>query len=212
MRLSQLFENERMREIVVMPGGFHPFHAGHYALYQSIVERFPNAEVYVAATDAKTERPFPFDAKQKLATIAGVPANRFIQVKSPFSAESYLPLTANPENTALIFVRSEKDMDQHPMPGDPTKLVSRGPRKGLPPYILEYDGNPKPMTDHAYMTYMPTVDFRVGNTPMRSATEIRTAWANANDEQRQMIAASLYPNATASQQKRAYEIIDRILG
>jgi len=34
-----------MHKIVVMPGGFHPFHAGHYALYKSAVEAFPDAEV-----------------------------------------------------------------------------------------------------------------------------------------------------------------------
>lgn len=212
MRLSQILENEEMKKIMVMPGGFHPFHAGHYALYKSIVEAYPDADVYVAATDAKTERPFPFDAKRKLATIAGVPTSRFIQVTSPFSADQYLPLTPDPNNTALIFVRSEKDMDQHPMPGDPNKLVSRGPRKGLPPYILAYDGNPKPMTEHAYITYMPTVDFQVGNTTVRSATELRAMWANATDEQKQLITMHLYPDASASKQKQAYEIIDGILG
>ena len=35
-----------MKQIVIMPGGFHPFHAGHYALYKSALENFPNADVF----------------------------------------------------------------------------------------------------------------------------------------------------------------------
>ncbi len=76
-----------MRNIVIMPGGFHPFHAGHAALYQSAVEAFPNADVYVAATNDTKTRPFPFAIKEKLAKLAGVAQGHFIQVKSPFKAE-----------------------------------------------------------------------------------------------------------------------------
>jgi cytidyltransferase-like protein len=61
-----------MKKLVVMPGGFHPFHAGHLALYQSAKKAFPDAEVYVAATNDQSERPFPFALKEKLAKLAGV--------------------------------------------------------------------------------------------------------------------------------------------
>ena len=76
-----------MKQLVILPGGFHPYHAGHYALYQSAVEAFPGADVYVAATADTSTRPFPFELKQKLAKLAGVPADRFVQVKSPFRAQ-----------------------------------------------------------------------------------------------------------------------------
>jgi hypothetical protein len=56
-----------MKQLVIMPGGFHPFHAGHAALYQSAVEAFPGADVYVAATNDTSTRPFPFPVKEKLA-------------------------------------------------------------------------------------------------------------------------------------------------
>ena len=58
-----------MKKIVIMPGGFHPFHAGHLALYKSAVKAFPDADVYVAASDSQKERPFPFKVKEKLAPI-----------------------------------------------------------------------------------------------------------------------------------------------
>ena len=73
-----------MKKIVIMPGGFHPFHAGHLALYKSAVKAFPDADVYVAASDSQKERPFPFKVKEKLAQVAGIPAGKFVQVKSPF--------------------------------------------------------------------------------------------------------------------------------
>ena len=76
-----------MSMIVVMPGGFHPFHAGHYALYQSAKKAFPNAQLYVAATNDQSTRPFPFALKEKLATLAGVEKGHFIQVKSPFQVK-----------------------------------------------------------------------------------------------------------------------------
>ena len=73
-----------MKKLVIIPGGFHPFHAGHKALYDKAVETFPSADVYIAASDDRSERPFPFVIKKKLAQLAGVPPHRFIQVKSPF--------------------------------------------------------------------------------------------------------------------------------
>lgn len=75
-----------MKQVVIMPGGFHPFHAGHAALYRSARESFPGADVYVAATDDTSTRPFPFQVKEKLAQLAGVDKGRFMRVKSPFQA------------------------------------------------------------------------------------------------------------------------------
>ena len=74
-----------MSTVVVMPGGFHPFHAGHMALYNSALKAFPDADVYVAATNDTKTRPFPFAVKEKLAKVAGVPSGHFVQVKSPFN-------------------------------------------------------------------------------------------------------------------------------
>jgi phosphopantetheine adenylyltransferase len=71
-----------MSTIVIMPGGFHPFHAGHAALYQSAVKAFPNAEVFVAATNDTSNRPFPFAIKEKLAKLAGVDAGTLYKSKA----------------------------------------------------------------------------------------------------------------------------------
>ena len=73
MFVIDLFESSVQKTVVIMPGGFHPFHPGHASLYQSAQKAFPGADIYVAATDDTSERPFPFELKQKLAGFAGVP-------------------------------------------------------------------------------------------------------------------------------------------
>jgi len=172
-----------MKQLVIMPGGFHPFHAGHLALYQSALQAFPGADVKVAATNDTSTRPFPFRLKEKLAQLAGVPPGDFYQVKSPFRAEE-ITRNYDPADTQLIFVRSEKDVDQPPRPGGTKK-------DGMPGYLQPISRNMAPMTQHAYMAYLPTVTFGPG---MRSATEIRTSWPDLTERQRTALVMSLYPN------------------
>ena len=200
-----------MKQVVIMPGGFHPFHAGHYALYQQALKAFPNADVYVAATADVSTRPFPFAIKQKLAKLAGVPADRFVQVKSPFSAEE-ITNKYDPDTTAVIFVRSEKDRGSAPQPAQRDAagnlpLVTRGPRKGQPvsDYLQYYTGQEalKPKSQHMYIDYLPTVEFGPG---MTSATEIRRAWPTLNDRRKTALVMSLYPR-TQSNAKLADTVV-----
>jgi hypothetical protein len=171
-----------MKTVVIMPGGFHPFHAGHYSLYKDAKKAFPGADVYVAATNDTSTRPFPFAIKEKLAQLAGVDAGRFVQVKSPFRAEE-ITQRYDPNNTVLIFVRSEKDRGSQPRPGGTKK-------DGSPSYLQPLGKQLKPMTQHAYMEYLPTVEFGPGIT---SASEIRAAWPSLNDRRKTALVMSLYP-------------------
>jgi glycerol-3-phosphate cytidylyltransferase-like family protein len=194
-----------MKKIVIMPGGFHPFHAGHAALYQRAVKAFPDADVYVAASNDTSERPFPFAIKEKLARVAGVPPGRFVQVKSPFTSEE-ITSKYDPNSTVLIFVKSQKNAKngadpEGPFPAevDPSTgklpLVTRGPRKGQPvsDRLQYYKGNEKnlqPMSQHSYLAYLPTVKFGPG---ISSASEIRAAWPTLNDKRKTAMVMSLYP-------------------
>jgi len=173
-----------MTTVVVMPGGFHPFHAGHAALYQSARRAFPNAEVFVAATNDTSTRPFPFAIKEKLAQLAGVESGHFVQVKSPFRAEE-ITSRFDPEKDVLIFVRSEKDENKPPQAGGVKK-------DGSPAYLqkLEQVDRIEPFKKHAYMAYLPTVEFGPG---MTSATEIRAAWPQLNEKRKTALVMSLYP-------------------
>jgi len=209
-----------MKQVVIMPGGFHPFHAGHAALYQSAKAAFPGADVYVAATNDTSKRPFPFQVKEKLAQLAGVPVGRFMQVKSPFGAEEILA-PYNPEDTQLIFVKSIKNSKNGPSPEGPfpaepdprtgqLPLVTRGARKGLPVSDrLQYyrPGQPMaPMSRHSYLAYLPTVEFGPGIT---SGSEIRNIWPKFNEQLKTDLVMSLYPK-TQNNPKLAANVVQML--
>jgi hypothetical protein len=178
-----------------MPGGFHPFHAGHMALYNSAKKAFPGADVYVAATNDTKTRPFPFAIKEKLAKVAGVSPGHFIQVKSPFQPREITD-KFNPEQDVVIFVRSAKDKNESPKPGGTKK-------DGSPAYFQPWTGKDvQPFGKHAYMAYLPTVEFGPGIT---SATEIRNAWPKLDDRRKTAMVMSLYP-ATQKNPKLAANV------
>ena len=192
-----------MKQLVILPGGFHPYHAGHYSLYQSAVQAFPDADVYVAATADTSKRPFPFEIKQKLARLAGVPADRFVQVQSPFRAQE-ITSHYDPEDTQLIFVRSDKDRDSGPKPGGVKK-------DGTPSYLQPYSNKEQlPLTQRGYMAYLPTVEFGPG---MKSATEIRNAWPELNDKRKLALVMSLYPKTQKNTKlaKNVVKMLDSVL-
>jgi hypothetical protein len=140
--------------------------------------------VYVAATNDTSSRPFPFAVKEKLAKLAGVEPGHFVQVKSPFRAEE-ITSRFDPEKDRLVFVRSEKDSDKQPLAGGVKK-------NGEPAYLQPLLGAKRlePFARHAYMAYLPTVEFGPG---MTSATEIRTAWPTLNNKRKTALVMSLYP-------------------
>jgi glycerol-3-phosphate cytidylyltransferase-like family protein len=200
MFISELFESQTKQTLVIIPGGFHPFHPGHLSLYQSAQRAFPGATIIYAATDDKKERPFAFSDKQKLAQIAGVPAGAFQLVKSPFVAKE-ITQNFDPNTTVLIFARSEKDRDEQPKPGG---IKKDGSLAYLQPY------NPKhvaPMSQHGYMAYLPTVQFDAGPSGVTSATQIRDMWPKADDSQKNAIIQDLYPKNPAV----AKQILDHYL-
>jgi hypothetical protein len=214
-----------MKQVVIMPGGFHPFHAGHAALYQAARQAFPGADVYVAATNDTSERPFPFQVKEKLAQLAGVPKGRFMQVKSPFGAEEILA-PYNPDDTQLIFVKSNKNSRTGPSPEGPfpaepdpktgqLPLVTRGARKGLPVSDrLQYyqQGQPMaPMSRHSYLAYLPTVEFGPG---MTSGSQIRDAWPKLNEKRKTALVMSLYPKTQTNPAlaANAVKMLDTAIG
>jgi hypothetical protein len=194
-----------MTTVVIMPGGFHPFHAGHAALYNSARRAFPDAEVFVAATNDTSARPFPFAVKEKLAKLAGVEPGHFVQVKSPFRAEE-ITSQFNPDQDLLIFVRSEKDATKPPQAGGVKK-------DGSPAYLQPLIGARRlePFARHAYMAYLPTVEFGPG---MTSATEIRSAWPQLNDKRKTALVMSLYPKTQTNPRLAAtvVKMLDTAIG
>jgi phosphopantetheine adenylyltransferase len=208
MFVAELFEDHSSitKTVVVIPGGFHPMHPGHVSLYQKVVQQMPQADVYMAATNDQSERPFPFAVKHQLAVIAGIPADRFVQVKSPFNPRE---ITSNydAETTALVIVRSEKDRNEPPVAGGTKK-------DGSPSYLQPVTQKLKPMSQHGYMAYLPTIEFKAGPQGMTSATQIRTAWPNSSPEIKAQIISDMYPKIAGNAQliQRAIGIFDQVMG
>jgi len=192
-----------MKTVVIIPGGYHPFHQGHLALYNQAKKRYPGADVYLAATDVQTERPFPFRVKQSLAKLAGIPNSEFVQVKSPFAPREILS-KYNPDDTVVIFVRSDKDRDQSPKPGYTKK-------DGSPGYLQPAGKDMKTMSQFAYMDYVPTVTF---GADMTSATQIRQGWPDMNDQQRRELVATLYPKISNNNAllDKTIDLLSSVLG
>jgi len=195
-----------MKQLVIIPGGFHPFHKGHKSLYDAAKKSFPQADIYIAATADTSTRPFPFDLKKKLAQLGGIPSERFIEVKSPFQPRE-ITQHYDPENTTLIYVRSEKDRDTSPQP-DQTK------KNGEPSYLQSIHGRKKselqPLSSHGYMAYLPTITF---GSDMSSSTEIRNSWPEYNEQQKSQLIQNLYPATTKSDQleKKVIQLFDQVL-
>lgn len=204
MRYWEIKEAEESKIVAVMPGGFHPFHPGHKSLYDWATKTFGKENVYVAATNDTKSRPFPFDIKQKLATMAGVPSDKFIQVTSPFNALSYQAIIGNPANTSLIFVRSEKDQGTHPLPDQIRKS------DGMPGYLISFTDkeNLEKAEAHAHIAYGPTINFNFAGMDIKSATELRNTWPTMSDEDKLKASELMYPGNA----KIATELLNQALG
>lgn len=198
-QLSEAVDNKQT--LVIYPGGFHPFHLGHASVFDHLANKFSDGEVFVAATDTKTERPFGFDDKKFLANQSGVPKNRFVQVKSPYKAEE-ITKDFDPDNTVLIFAVSEKDRDR----------FSFAPKKdGSSAYFQPYsEDSDAPMSKHGYIYIVPKIDFSIAGKVIDSASKIRQMYTDGDDEERENIIKDLYPLAKAP--KKIKRVLDSTLG
>jgi len=187
MFITELFESSDVPQklVVILPGGYHPFHPGHLSLYNAAKQKFPNADIYLASTDDRKERPFPFEMKRQLAQLAGIPADRFVQVKSPFQAKEIVD-NYDPNSTTVVFVRSEKDRDEQPKPGGVKK-------DGSASYLQPYNDKLQPSAKHAYIDYLPTVQFKAGKSGITSASQIREMWPNMSPDDKAGLLTDLYP-------------------
>ena len=200
MLLRELFEAKARKIVAVMPGGFHPFHPGHKSLYDWAVKTFGQSNVYVAATNDTATRPFPFEVKKKLAAMAGVPESNFMQVKSPFNNREYAGLVD--ADTALVFVRSDKDKNEQPLP-DQTK------KNGEPGYLRSYTGKDLNTADEmGYMAYGPTINFDFSGMQIKSASELRATWPEMSDEDKLKAAKLMYGNGA----EVAVQLLNKALG
>jgi hypothetical protein len=187
-----------MNMIVVCPGRFHPWHKGHKASYDYLVNKFGANSVFVVTSDvqAPITNPFSFDDKEKMMTKTGVPASKIARVKNPYQAQEITQDIPDPENTALVFAVSQKDME-----GKTARFKFGTKRDGSPSYMQPYPANGKnlqPLTKHAYVFITPTVNFKVKGRDANSASEIRKLYMDGNEQDRNNIINDLFGEVDAT--------------
>ena len=176
-----------MRTIVIYPGRFHPFHRGHFSVYQQLAQKYGTDNVFVATSDkqAPVTSPFSFGDKRNMMAKLGVPTDHVVKVKNPYQAQE-ITQHFDANDTVLIFALGQKD----------TERISFNPKKdGSPSYMQPMPENPKkmkPLSQHAYVVLAPTITFQVQGADASSATQIRNSYIKGNDDSRMGIIQDLY--------------------
>lgn len=189
MFLTEIFEAAQPPTLVVYPGRFQPFHKGHRAVYDHLVKKYGRDAVYIATSNKVDPPKSPFNFSQKTAfmKLTGIPMDRVIETRDPYRA---LELTQQyPEATRLIFAVSAKDMQEDPRFSKWTK------KDGNPTYFQPMPKDPTDMVgmnQHGYILTVPTFDFTVLGKPMRSASEFRAQFAQADQSTQQAMIRDLF--------------------
>jgi hypothetical protein len=181
-----------MNIIVIYPGRFHPFHRGHLASYEYLTKKYGANNVYIATSNvqAPVTSPFSYSDKVDMMTRLGIPAGHVVQVRNPYQAQEIYDNIPDRNDTALIYAVSEKDMQ-----ADGARFKFGTKKNGEPSYMQPMPENLKqlkPLTQHAYVTVTPTVDFRVQGVDANSASQIRKAYVAGSDADRDSIIVDLY--------------------
>ena len=206
-----------MDTVVIYPGRFHPFHKGHKSVYDALVKRFGKNRVYIATSNKvdPPKSPFTFDEKRAMMALTGVDPSRVVQVKNPYQATE---ITDNydPQNTIALFAVSDKDMAEDPR-------FSFKPRKdGQPSYYQPASKDMQGFDKHGYIITVPTLQFNVLGKPMRSASEFRANFAQADSETQKAMITDLFgqydpkthntmAQKIVEQLIRADEILDKLI-
>ena len=180
-----------MRTIVIYPGRFQPGHKGHKSSYDYLAKKFGAENVYVATSDvtAPVTNPFSYADKVQMLTKLGIPASHIVKVRNPYQAQEITQDIPDPENTALVFAVSEKDMGENP------RFKFGVKKNGDPSYMQPYPKDGKklqPLTKHAYVMVTPVTTFKVRGKDADSASTIRKMYVDGSDAGRTQILHDLY--------------------
>lgn len=189
MFLTELFEAQENGILVIYPGRFQPFHKGHRAVYDYLVKNYGRDNVYIATSNKvdPPRSPFNFGQKTAFMRLTGVPLDRVVETRDPYKAQELTQHYA--PNTKLVFAVSEKDMAEDPRFSKWTK------KDGSPSYFQPMPKNTNEMVgllQHGYIMTVPTFNFTVLGKPMRSATEVRSMFAQADENTQKKIIQDLF--------------------
>jgi hypothetical protein len=180
------------KTFIIFAGRFHPWHKGHKGVYDYLSTKYSGNDVYITTTDVVElpKSPFSFDEKVKMMTLTGVPINKIIKVKNNYNLQSLvgqIPIDINRDS--IIFAVSEKDMAEDPRFSKFTK------KDGSPAYLQPIPkrlDKLQPAITHGYIDTVPTTDFTVLGAPARSASQLRSQYANLTPQQRKEFIKDLF--------------------
>jgi hypothetical protein len=177
-----------MKKIAILSGRFQPPHIGHMNAWQHLRDEFTDAYIATTSKIDLPHSPFDFQEKKAMFMHAGVPSNRVVQVSNPYMASEIVD-RFDENNTIVVFGVSEKDMAED-------RRFRFNPRKdGSTGFLQPYRKNIndlQPVSTHAYVTVIPTFKFKVNGKNLRSATEFRAAFTQADDSTQAKMITDLY--------------------
>jgi len=184
-----------MRTIAIYGGRFQPGHLGHMSSYDYLVDKFGADNVFVATADSASSEDDPFNFGEKVAMLTklGIPSSHIVKVRSPYRPVEITKDIGDPEDTALVFALSEKDMSG--AEGEKPRFDFKPKKNGEPSYMQPYPGDDEelePMTKHGYVLITPTTPFNVMGKPAKGATKIRELYRKGNEADRKKIIHDLY--------------------
>ena len=186
-----------MKTVAIYPGRFMPFHKGHKAVYDRLVNQFGQDNVYIGTSNkqAPITSPFSFDQKEKMMTTLGIPQDKIVQVSNPYIATE-ITKQFDKENTAVVFAVSSKDAE---------RFTFKPKKDGSPSYMQPYNKDKlKPMITSGYILVVPSIKFEVGGEDVSSATEIRQMYIDGDDIVRNSIIKDLY-NKPSNELKQLFD-------
>lgn len=191
MYITEIFEAQEPNSILVIyPGRFQPWHKGHKMVYDYLTAIHGRDHVFVTTSNKvdPPRSPFTFSEKQQFMHLTGISADRIVETRDPYRALEIVQ-KYNPAVTKLVIAVSEKDMAEDP------RFKFGYKKDGTPTYFqpLPKDTNDmQSLNAHGYIMTVPTFNFTVLGKPMRSATEVRAQFAQADDSTQQDIIKDLF--------------------
>jgi hypothetical protein len=173
------------KQVVIFPGRFQPGHKGHAELYRSLVQEFPNADVYIASSAKVDEKsPLTFEERKSILQKLGIPGDKIVNVKSTYKATEITD-KYDSATDSVIFALSEKDSDR----------IAYTKKDGTPGYFKKLDSNNEqtlPINDKGYIKVASVNPFKVLGKDITSATQVRDMYRASSPEERKQIIVDLY--------------------
>jgi phosphopantetheine adenylyltransferase len=160
-------EEDNKNTIAVFSGRFQPFHAGHYSIYKSLVDKFGAKNVYIASSNIQDpiKSPFPFkDKKDIMSKMFGIPSNKIIKVKNPYAPVEILDKF--PPDTSYVTAVSKKDAERLERGGNYFKNFDKVPSQKRKGY-----------GDAGYFIVAPEMQLKV-NRKNISGTQLRATFGS----------------------------------